>query len=102
MERLGHLCRNDGGPGRRSQRNEDRHDRRDLAQGPPNSDQPGRQKGGLYRLTGRTKGGMNTKLHAICDSKGRPLNLFVPAGQVRDHIGVRALLSALPKVDLLL
>ena len=22
---------------------------------------------------------MNTKLHAICDSKGRPLNLFVTA-----------------------
>jgi transposase len=26
---------------------------------------------------------MNTKLHAICDSQGRPLNLFVTAGQVR-------------------
>ncbi len=26
---------------------------------------------------------MNTKLHAICDSEGRPLNLFVTAGQVR-------------------
>lgn len=26
---------------------------------------------------------MNTKLHAICDSQGRPINLFVTAGQVR-------------------
>ena len=60
---------------------------------------------------------MNTKLHAICDSQGRPLSLFVtagpplgrfgfaksPAGQrVSDYIGARALLSSLPKVDWLL
>jgi transposase len=25
---------------------------------------------------------MNTKLHAICDSQGRPIDLFVTAGQV--------------------
>ncbi|KRW94038.1 transposase [Paracoccus sp. MKU1] len=42
---------------------------------------------------------MNTKLHAICDSQGRPLNLFVTAGPVSDYIGARALLSSLPKVD---
>ena len=45
---------------------------------------------------------MNTKLHAICDSRGRPLNLFVTAGQVSDYIGARALVSRLPKVDWLL
>jgi len=45
---------------------------------------------------------MNTKLHAICDSQGRPLNLFVTAGQVSDYIGARALLSSLPEVDWLL
>ncbi len=44
---------------------------------------------------------MNT-LHAICDSKGRPLNLFVTAGQVGDYIGARALLRSLPDVDWLL
>ncbi|MFV0359260.1 IS5 family transposase, partial [Tropicimonas sp.] len=49
-----------------------------------------------------TKGGMNTKLYAICDSQGRPLDLFVTAGQVSDHIGARALLSNLSKVDWLL
>ncbi len=57
------------------------------------------KKGGRGRLIGHTKGGMNTKLHAICDSRGRPLNLFVTAGQVSDYIGARALLSSLPKVD---
>ena len=45
---------------------------------------------------------MNTKLHAICDSKGRPLNLFITAGQVSDYIGARALCSNLPDVDWLL
>lgn len=53
-------------------------------------------------MIGRTKGGMNNKLHAICESQGRPLDLFVAAGQVSDGIGARALLSSLPKVDWLL
>ena len=56
----------------------------------------------MSREGGRTKGGMNTKLHAICDSQGRPLNLFVTAGQVSDYIGARALVGSLPKVDWLL
>ena len=102
MERQGHFCGDDGGSGCRAWRTEDHHDRRDLSQGPPNSDQLGRQKGGRGRLIGRTKGGMNTKLHAICDSQGRPLNLFVTAGQVSDYIGARALVSSLPKVEWLL
>ena len=45
---------------------------------------------------------MNTKLHAICDSQGRPLELLITAGQVSDYIGARALLSSLPKVKWLL
>ena len=45
---------------------------------------------------------MNTKLHAICDSHGRPIDLFVTAGQVSDYIGARALLSGLPNVKWLL
>lgn len=45
---------------------------------------------------------MNTKLHAVCDSQGRPLDLFVTAGQVSDYIGARAMLGSLSKVDLLL
>ena len=45
---------------------------------------------------------MNTKLHAVRDSQGRPLDLFVTAGPVGDHIGVRAPLGSLPKVDWLL
>ncbi|OED49962.1 hypothetical protein AB838_04355 [Rhodobacteraceae bacterium (ex Bugula neritina AB1)] len=39
---------------------------------------------------------MNTKLRAICDSQGHPLNLFVAAGQVSDYTGAEAQLSGLP------
>jgi transposase len=41
---------------------------------------------------------MNTKLHAICDSQGRPIGRFVTAGQVSDYVGARTLLSGLPNV----
>jgi transposase len=45
---------------------------------------------------------MNTKLHAICDSQGRLIDLFLTAGHVSDYIGARALLSELPDVKWLL
>ena len=45
---------------------------------------------------------IGTKLHAVRDSKGRPLNLFVTAEQVSDYIGTREQLSSLPNVEWLL
>lgn len=45
---------------------------------------------------------MNTKLHAVCDSRGGPPNLFVTARQVSNYIGTRALVSRRPKVEGLL
>ncbi len=54
------------------------------------------QKGALPRYIGRTKGGLNSKLHAVCDSEGRPRTLFLSAGQVRDQTGAAAVLSQLP------
>ena len=64
--------------------------------------QPGGKKGGLGRLIGRTKGGMNTKLHAVTDADGRPISFFMMAGQVSDYTGAAALLDGLPKADWLL
>ena len=98
----GRLRPNNGRFGCQAQRSEDRDGRRNLSENPSNSDQYGRKKGGRRRLISRTRGGMSTKLHAICDSQGRPLNLFVTAGQVSDYIGARGLLSSLPDVDWLL
>ena len=45
---------------------------------------------------------MNTKLHAVTDSSGRPLRLFITAGQVSDYTGAAALMSGLPKAEWLL
>lgn len=45
---------------------------------------------------------MNIKLHATCDSQGRPLKLFMTLGQVSDFISARALVISLPKVKWLL
>ncbi|WP_299085958.1 IS5 family transposase [uncultured Ruegeria sp.] len=60
------------------------------------------EKGGRGRLIGRTKGGMNTKLHAVTDSLGRPIRFFISAGQVSDYTGARALVNSLPPADWLL
>ena len=53
-------------------------------------------KRGRGRLIGCTKGGMNTKLHAVTDTIGRPIRFFMTAGQVSDYTGARALMSNLP------
>ena len=45
---------------------------------------------------------MNSKLHAVCDSEGRPRTLFPTAGQVSDHTGAAALLSKLAPAKALL
>lgn len=45
---------------------------------------------------------MNTKLHAVTDTMGRPIRLFMTAGQVSDYTGARALVSSLPAADWLL
>ncbi len=42
---------------------------------------------------------MNTKLHAVTDAKGRPICLFLPAGQASDDTGAAALLDSLPQAD---
>ncbi len=60
---------------------------------------PNDQRG---RLIGRTKGGLNTKLHAVTDAKGRPLKCFMTAGQVSDYTGAAALLGSLPAAEWLL
>jgi len=45
---------------------------------------------------------MNTKLHAITDTRGRPIRFFMTAGQISDYTGAAALLSSLSKADWLI
>ena len=42
---------------------------------------------------------MNTKLHAVTDTIGRPIQFFMTAGQVSDYTGARAMVSGLPPAD---
>jgi Transposase DDE domain len=54
------------------------------------------KKGAIPRRIGRTKGGLNSKLHAVCDGEGKPLVLLLSEGQMSDHNGARLILDALP------
>jgi transposase len=45
---------------------------------------------------------MNTKLHAVVDARGRPIELFMSAGQISDYIRSAALLGSLTKARWLL
>ncbi len=42
---------------------------------------------GVPPLTGRTKGGMTSKLYGVCHSKGGPLRLYLSEGQCGDFAG---------------
>ena len=50
----------------------------------------------LPRCIGRTKGGLNSKLHAVCDGKGRPIVLLLTEGQTSDYRGAASMLPVLP------
>jgi transposase len=54
------------------------------------------QKGAVPRRIGRTKDGLNSKLHAVCDGDGKPLILLLTEGQISDYRGAVAVLAALP------
>jgi len=79
----------------------DHDDRRHPPQGAPNSSQPA-QKGAVPRRIGRTKGGLNSKLHAVCDGHGRPLILLLSEGQMSDYKGAALMVDAFPKAKSLL
>ncbi|MBB4629679.1 transposase [Paracoccus denitrificans] len=38
----------------------------------------------------------------VADAKGRPIRMFLSAGQTSDYIGARALLSSIPSAGALL
>jgi hypothetical protein len=77
-------------------------DRRDPCEGSPDRLKHRGSKGGRGRLIGRTKGGLNSKQHVLADAKGRPIGMFLSAGQTSDYIGARALLPTIPQAGSLL
>jgi hypothetical protein len=56
----------------------------------------GVEKGALAHGIGRTKGGRNTKLHAVCDEKGRPCVLLLTPGNVLDCKVAQRCIEAMP------
>jgi transposase len=70
-------------------------DRRDASEGAPHGGQFA-AKGAFPRCIGRTKGGLNLKLHAVCDGHGRPVLLLLTEGQMSDHKGAAMMLPGLP------
>ncbi|MGA1815800.1 MULTISPECIES: IS5 family transposase [Sphingobium] len=60
------------------------------------------KKGMFPRRIGRTKGGLNSKLHTVCDGKGRPLVMLLSEGQMSDYKGAALMLDALPPAKALL
>ena len=44
---------------------------------------------------GRTAGGLNARLHAICDGNGAPIRIALSEGQRSDYDGTRLLLADL-------
>lgn len=54
------------------------------------------ERGALAHGIGRTKGGRNTKLHAVCDEKGHPCALFLTPGNVHDCKVARLCIEAMP------
>ena len=45
---------------------------------------------------------MNSKLHAVCDGKGRPLVMLLSEGQMSDYKGAALMIDALPRANALL
>ena len=77
------------------------YDRFHPSQGASHGGQPSK-KGVLSRCVGRTKGGLNSKLHVVCDEGGKPLVTLLSEGQMSDHKGARPMLGALPRAKTLI
>ena len=53
----------------------------------------GRKKGHADPALGRSRGGLTTKIHRLCNALGQPLDFVVTAGQVADCTQALALLG---------
>src|SRR3954463_4143021 len=42
---------------------------------------------------GRSRGGLTTKLHLVCDGRGRPLRMMIPGGNINDTTMMTAVLE---------
>lgn len=54
------------------------------------------------RAIGRSKGGLNTKIHAVCDQEGNMICFALTNGNTSDYIGADLLMKHLPRALTLL
>lgn len=57
----------------------------------------GRKRGAYFQAIGISRGGRNTKVHAVTDRQGRPLAFLLTPGQAADCRAAEHLLNALPR-----
>jgi len=57
----------------------------------------GRKRGAHLQAIGISRGGRNTKVHAVTDRQGRPLAFLLTPGQAADCRAAEQLLAALPR-----
>ncbi len=60
------------------------------------------KKGGAERGIGSSRGGRNSKVHAVTDDKGRPVFLKLTPGNVSDFVPAKECLAAAPKAKVVL
>lgn len=61
----------------------------------------GAKRGGLANGIGQTRGGRNTRLHAICDIRGRPCILLLARGNAHDmRVAKHCIAAKPPSVEL--
>ncbi|WP_264785608.1 IS5 family transposase, partial [Gluconobacter cerinus] len=53
----------------------------------------GRKRGAHSEAFGRSRGGFTSKIHARCDTQGRPLGFVLTGGQVSDYKATDALMK---------
>jgi IS5 family transposase len=56
---------------------------------------PAHKKDGEDQAIGRSKGGLSTKIHALVDALGNPLDFILTPGQAHDLEGADALLPGM-------
>jgi transposase len=55
-----------------------------------------RKRGAFLNAIGRSRGGRTSKIHALTDALGRPLEFCITPGNTHDLVGVECILSRIP------
>ena len=60
------------------------------------------KKGVLSRCIGRTKGGLNSKLHAVCDGQEHPIMMLLTEGNQSDFVEAVLMVEAFPEITVMI